>query len=159
MKIVQIDSSQNASKCSVIEENLVAKQNFMAFDKIRKYDKFVHFKIWRISYQASKFWCFLIFELKLMKICLCGKAFFPRYLPGKRKWREVDMIQTIPSVFVPFFDCFVWPYLMISLIDDDKEYFFVWWFCPYWIFLRLMPDLNISENNTSESADEAPLWS
>ena len=45
MKIVQLDSSQNASKCSGIEEKLVAKQNFMAFDKIGEYDKFVHLKI------------------------------------------------------------------------------------------------------------------
>ena len=45
LKKVQLDSSQNASKCSALEEKLVAKQNFMAFDEIGKYDKFVHLKI------------------------------------------------------------------------------------------------------------------
>ena len=126
---------------------------------------------------SFKILMFLIFELKLMKISLCGKSFILVIYWEKRK-REVvgsgydsdysecfrpllwlfwsnklgwSPIEDHPSLFDP-----IWWFRWLMMTRNIS---FFWWFCPYWIFLRLMPDLNISENNTSESADEAPLWS
>ena len=156
MKIVQLDSSQNASKCSVIEEKLVAKQNFMAFDEIGKYDKFVHLKIWRISYQASKFWCFWYLSSSWWKYLFAEKR-LSSLSTGKKRKREV-VGSGYDSDYSECFRPLLWLFwsnkeiirACLTLSDDFVD----WWWQGIFLCLRILSILNIS----SFDARSKHLW-